>query len=162
MDTLSQRIRHARLNRDLSQHQLAQLTGVSQPTVANWESAGHSPRQSMLNKISIALGVELSWLVAGADQSHENVVKTYLKSPIQHVPIYKDGLTADTQTYTDCIGYVPFSSHHADLYAVLFETDDETADLIKIYSVQSKPHGKPGPDAAICLAEIKLYKYQDL
>ena len=49
------RIRSARREMGLSQAGLAELTDVSQPTVANWERGSHAPRHAALTKIAHAL-----------------------------------------------------------------------------------------------------------
>jgi len=52
---VGQRIKSARQALGLSQSDLADLTDVSQPTVANWEKGSHAPRHATLSKIAGAL-----------------------------------------------------------------------------------------------------------
>jgi DNA-binding XRE family transcriptional regulator len=48
-----------RIERDLTQTELAKLAGISQPAVARLEAAEHEPRLSTLRKVVHALGGEL-------------------------------------------------------------------------------------------------------
>lgn len=89
MNTLQNRIKSTRLEQGLSQAQLAKVTGVSQPTVANWENGSHIPRQKALEKIGTALGVESNWLLSGNYADAHNNVHDYLSRPIRHVPIFR-------------------------------------------------------------------------
>ena len=51
------RIKAARLQKGLSQTQLAQMLGVSQPAVAHWESGAHAPRFALLPRIAAMLDI---------------------------------------------------------------------------------------------------------
>lgn len=62
-----QSIRTMRLNAGLSQTQLAELTGLSQPQIATMERPNSNPTIDTLKKIAEALGVGLSAVVAQWD-----------------------------------------------------------------------------------------------
>lgn len=63
---IGQRIKAARQSAGLSQSRLAELLGVTQPTVSGWE--GHSePSVQMLLRIAEALGTRASVLL-GEDE----------------------------------------------------------------------------------------------
>lgn len=59
-------IKAAREKKGLSQKQLAQLLGVSQPTVSDWESGRKNPTLENLSKIADALGCSVDGLLFGA------------------------------------------------------------------------------------------------
>ncbi|MEM9990064.1 MAG: helix-turn-helix transcriptional regulator, partial [Pseudomonadota bacterium] len=88
--TIGQRIRAARKELTLSQEELADRLGVTQPTVANWESDAHNPRQLMLAKLSEALDVSLGWLAGGetiANLREKHPAAGYLSRATYHVPV---------------------------------------------------------------------------
>ncbi len=90
MSSTGDRIKNARTAQNLSQVDLAHITNVSQPTIANWENNSHVPRQDALNRLSGILKVSTHWLLSGdKDQDGLTLIpQQYLETPIQHVPIY--------------------------------------------------------------------------
>lgn len=67
------RIKRGRLGLGLDQKDLAQIVGVTEKTVSNWEIGHYSPHRS-IGAISAALNVSESWLWHGTaeapDQDH--------------------------------------------------------------------------------------------
>lgn len=51
------RIKAARLQKGMSQTELAERLGVSQPAVAHWESGAHAPRFALLPRIAAILEI---------------------------------------------------------------------------------------------------------
>ncbi len=118
MTRLSDRIKATRLNKGMSQAELATAAQVSQPTVANWESGSHVPRSTVLDRISDALDVETDWLLTGESSFDLQISTNYLSQPTQHIPIY-----SAYDMVRNPIGYMPFSSQLTDLMAIAFDTD---------------------------------------
>lgn len=56
---LGEEVRRLRIQRGLSQQELAEHMGVSQSVVARLEAGGVEPRLSTLDRVAQALGVEL-------------------------------------------------------------------------------------------------------
>lgn len=132
LSTIGDRIRHARKAINLNQASLADRIGVSQPTVANWESGVHDPRRLMLAKLSDTLGVPLSWLSEGARSTQEqdkHPAAAYLRRYLQHVPLisydnagrFVNDTKADPHDWAE--DYIPVTYGAARLFAV-FVTDD--------------------------------------
>ena len=68
MELLSQRIKHARQSKNLSQKQLANHIGVSAPAISQYESNSYfhsEPSIKKLISISEALDVSFEWLATG-------------------------------------------------------------------------------------------------
>ena len=126
MQTLHHRIKSTRLGQNLSQAELAKKTGVSQPTVANWENGSHIPRKEALNRISTSLGVESDWLLSGDYAKAHNSVQDYLSQPIRHVPIYKWPEDPDTLFTRPPEGYLTYPTESTGAFALL-ETNRESA-----------------------------------
>ena len=124
MDNLHDRIRKSRIRQGMSQASLAKQTGVSQPTVANWESGSHVPRKAALERIGTALNVDSLWLLSG-DQAGITAYE-YLDKPIRHLRIFDWPQLG--QSIQDCavIGYLPFPAERSELFA-LSEPDSRSA-----------------------------------
>ena len=91
-DSIGSRIRFARKEKGLSQMDLAVRLGVSQPTIANWESGVHDPRQMTLAKVAKALEIPLSWLASGersAAERDKHPTAAYIRRGLFHVPIVR-------------------------------------------------------------------------
>lgn len=126
-NTIGARIRQARKELGLSQGDLAARLGVSQPTVANWESDVHNPRQLMLAKIGHALEVSLGWLAGGDTVERltpNHPAAAYLSRPVTHVPVLPLEALTDRQSLQSlsaqcaAIDYVPVSMERASLFGV--------------------------------------------
>jgi HTH-type transcriptional regulator/antitoxin HipB len=56
---LGEQIRHLREQRNMTQDELAARSGTSQPAIARTEAGGVEPKLDTLERIGIALGVQL-------------------------------------------------------------------------------------------------------
>jgi len=108
---VGQRIKSARQALGLSQSDLADLTDVSQPTVANWEKGSHAPRHATLSKIAGALkSTPASLLETGAAGGT-------LPLSQHHVPIIAPPLSSDDIDYGAVIGYITVDCEAARPFA---------------------------------------------
>ncbi len=134
--SIGERIRQARKARGLSQADLAKRLGVSQPSVANWESGVHDPRRLVLAKLADSLQTPLDWLAAGdrsSVESDKHAAAAYIRRPVQHVPVISlraamlmaQDVTADPHPMAE--DYIPVTTAIADLFAVFI--DDEAVNL---------------------------------
>ena len=64
MNTLGDRLKSARENKSLSQQEVAERAGMSQPTYYKIES-GKTKRTTYLNDLARVLGVDANWLATG-------------------------------------------------------------------------------------------------
>ena len=60
---LAQNIKYLRGQRKMKQNDLAEIIGVGQPTVGNWEAGRREPKLNMLIHIADHFGVTLDQLV---------------------------------------------------------------------------------------------------
>lgn len=123
MKNLHSRIKETRQTLGLSQASLASSIGVSQPTVANWETGSHIPRKKALEKISTALDVEENWLLSGAEDAKTALMETYLSKPIRHVPIYAWPQQGQKLFGNPPEGFFPYPTEDADSYALIDYAD---------------------------------------
>ena len=65
--TISQRIKELRKDRALTQVQLAQLVGCTQPMITIWESGKCEPTASAILKLSDALDCSTDYLLGKTD-----------------------------------------------------------------------------------------------
>lgn len=148
------RIRLARKQAGLSQSDLSGRLGVSQPTVANWESGVHDPRQLMLAKIAEVLCVPLSWLASGERSSTErdtHAAAAYLRRGLYHVPVIPAEQTAsmldaeNADPHALATDYIPMTSGSSRLFAV-FITDDAMNQALRgnTLAVIDYSHRSPG------------------
>ena len=59
LEAFGQRIRTLRMEKNLSQQQLAELIYVSRKTVGNWEAGNRLPDITMVSRLAVCLGVEI-------------------------------------------------------------------------------------------------------
>ncbi|EMK0756421.1 helix-turn-helix domain-containing protein [Providencia alcalifaciens] len=80
MKTMRDRIKQARLAKDMTQAELADAVGVSPQSVQQWETSTE-PRKNRVMKIAEILGVDANWLLFGRPESEnrKGVVKIELE-----------------------------------------------------------------------------------
>lgn len=66
--TFRQRMRIARVRKNLSQEELADRAGITVDTVSRIETGRHDPRIKTLRLLGRVLDVSLDWLVGQADE----------------------------------------------------------------------------------------------
>ena len=98
MDTdrksIGKRIRDARLNKAMSQDDLATSLGISYQSVQAWERGKSSPNNQRLYTLCLALEISIDWLIAGEIQ------KEGKKMLVETEP---DGSTCITLTDKDAL-----------------------------------------------------------
>jgi len=134
--SLGDRIREARKNGGISQMDLAKRVGVTQPSVANWESGVHDPRRLMIAKIADALDVSPDWLAGGARSSSEadkHPAAAYIRRPLQHTPVISFAEAAklyanpEGDPHAVAEDYIPVTASAEKLFALF--VDDEAVNL---------------------------------
>lgn len=73
METLGERLKHARELKGLTQEELHELSGVSQQTIGHLEKR-RSKKSGFTGELASALGVSLAWLQSGAGEIHGPLV----------------------------------------------------------------------------------------
>ena len=70
-------IKQKRIEKGMTQQQLAEIMNVSQKTVSRWETGYNMPDISLLSSLSAELGVSVSSLLAGEETAVEEETKIY-------------------------------------------------------------------------------------
>ena len=65
-NTLGETLRKIRMEKELSQQQLAEMIHVDRSTIANWERGKRLPDIDMLMKISDTLMIDISYLITAS------------------------------------------------------------------------------------------------
>lgn len=66
---LGKRIKDVRINKNITQHQLAKKLNVNRRTVSRWESGTHIPQTTHLQQIAKLAGKGIIWLLYNEDYS---------------------------------------------------------------------------------------------
>ncbi|MGB3455379.1 MAG: helix-turn-helix transcriptional regulator [Litorimonas sp.] len=116
--TLAKRIKDTRKKHGLSQSELAKKVSVSQPTIANWERGGHTPRPDALSRIAKALGTDPSWLLSGELPAWKNPAHQHLAKPIHHIPVHEWPMGHTDPTTTQPMRYMAVAANVQDVFAL--------------------------------------------
>jgi transcriptional regulator with XRE-family HTH domain len=140
MPNLHSRIKQHRKKLGLSQADMADRCGVSQPTIANWERGGHIPRKDALEKIADCLGVDSVWLLSGELPAGRSPVYQHLNTPIRHIPIFEWTANAKSFANAQPTRYLSLAIELEELFALDSLDHKEFArDSILIFDKKAKP-----------------------
>lgn len=128
MDDFGNRVRLARTRRGLTQRQLADMTGVHQPTIAAVESGKRSPSTAVRTALERALRQRPS----EALEAHRDEVRDAIARAHGTEPLVVGSVARGTDTvYSDLDLMVTFEPHTADL-ADLMGLVDELTNLMGV------------------------------
>ena len=126
---LGDRIRKARLARNLTQGEVAASMGVSRPTETQWENGTHQPETGKMPDLAKVLGVSIDWLMSETDLPMPEPVRAGFIPPPEILgkrdfPVYAatEGGPGIMIVSTDPIDLVPrpwFMGNVKDGYCVL-------------------------------------------
>ncbi|MEM7728447.1 MAG: helix-turn-helix transcriptional regulator [Pseudomonadota bacterium] len=137
--SLAKRLKDARKKLGLSQSALAVRVDVSQPTIANWERGGHTPRPDALSRIADALDTDATWLVSGEMPAWKNPAHQHLAKPIHHIPVYDWPVGAADPTTSQPRRYMAIAADVTELFALLGgEVSGDTDGTVLIFSRSDK------------------------
>lgn len=140
MPNLHSRIKQHRKKLGLSQADMADRCGVSQPTIANWERGGHAPRKDALEKIAHCLGVDSIWLLSGELPAGRSPIHQHLNTPIRHIPIYEWTNSAKAFSNAQPTRYLSLAIELEELFAFdSFDHNEFARDSILIFDKGAEP-----------------------
>jgi len=99
MDTLGERLKHARKNKGFTQDSLAETIGVSRGVIFNLEKNKTEPQTIVINAICQTLNINKDWLINGSGEM-ENTARINQRAKIL-AELYEvvKGLSEDEQLY---------------------------------------------------------------
>lgn len=71
MNTLGDRLRELRIEKELEQKELAKILNVHKGTVSNWENNKRTPDKETLSKISDFFNVTIDYLLCATDERNK-------------------------------------------------------------------------------------------
>ena len=101
-------LKKLRIERGLSQREIAEQIFVTRPTVARWENGNRLPDAVMISRLSQCLDAPVSTLLSAAAKSEEkNVGKSAVKNAAKSVEknVEQTGLTGCMRYYLKTIGW---------------------------------------------------------
>lgn len=97
-------IKRLREAKGLTQNELAEKIGVSSKAVSKWETAKGLPDISLIEPISIALGVSVMELMSGDTVINKNVSANILRSKFYVCPVCANVIRSVGETFVSCCG----------------------------------------------------------
>lgn len=73
IQTLGDLILHTRLSLNISQRKLAELSGVAQSRISNYEKNKNEPSSDNLAKLMKAMGKQVSYVVSDIDETETHI-----------------------------------------------------------------------------------------
>lgn len=99
-------IKTLRERKSLTQKQLADILGVSDKTISKWETSKGYPDITIVEQLSLALGVSLSELFTGNIKENQNLSANLRKSTFYVCPVCGNIISAVGQCNISCCGIV--------------------------------------------------------
>ena len=97
-------IKRLREAKGLTQNELAEKIGVSSKAVSKWETAKGLPDISLIEPISIALGVSVMELMSGDTVINKNMSANILRSKFYVCPVCANVIRSVGETFVSCCG----------------------------------------------------------
>lgn len=94
------RIRKIREDKGLTQSELAKRIGVKPPTISRYESGSNKPSSETLNKIAVALGVDVNMLF------DDTTASNYVSIPELQVRIIDNILSQPKEKLQEILNYI--------------------------------------------------------
>ena len=107
MDTVGQRIKDARAQKNMTQSELADKLNISFTLISQYERGLRNPKEDTLKRIADALEVDVNWLRNGQTlEERDQVMKDHVTKRFKEAEaadVYLDGLTSDERQAVETI-----------------------------------------------------------
>lgn len=97
-------IKRLREAKNMTQNELAEEIGVSSKAVSKWETAKGLPDISLIEPLSMALGVSVMELMSGDTVTNKNVAANIMRSKFYVCPVCGNVIRAMGDTVISCCG----------------------------------------------------------
>jgi transcriptional regulator with XRE-family HTH domain len=85
-NTIGRRIQQARVKKNLTQKQLAELVGKSQRAISHFESEVHEPSASDVMALSLALDIPILYFFGGNAETQSSILEQSLLEEFRKLP----------------------------------------------------------------------------
>jgi len=135
-------IRELRLQKHMTQLQLAELLSVSDKTVSKWETGKGYPDITLLEPIAKAFGVSVTELISGNRISNRNVSANMMRSLFCVCPVCGNVIHTMGEAVVQCHGIrlLPAEPEPADEHHMAFIEKSDGEYYVRIDHEMSKPH----------------------
>ena len=99
-------VRRLRENKNMTQHQLAEIINVSDKAISKWENGRGYPDISLIEPLANALGVSVIELFSGEDVINTNRSFNMLRSKIYVCPVCGNVIQSTGEAVVSCCGIV--------------------------------------------------------
>lgn len=135
-------IKRLREAKGLTQNELAEKIGVSSKAVSKWETAKGLPDISLIEPISIALGVSVMELMSGDTVINKNMSANILRSKFYVCPVCANVIRSVGETFVSCCGVTlpPLEAEEPDDKHIVVVERVEDEYFITVKHDMSKSH----------------------
>ena len=135
-------IKQLRESRNMTQADLAEKIGVSSKTVSKWETGKGLPDISLLQPLSLALGISLIELMNGKHITNKNVSANMLRCKFYVCPVCGNVIHSMGDAVVSCCGITlpPLEAEDADDTQVITIEKVEDEQFITIDHPMTKQH----------------------
>ncbi|MBQ6873476.1 MAG: helix-turn-helix domain-containing protein [Clostridia bacterium] len=126
----------------ITQQQLAEQLGVSSKAVSKWETAKGLPDISLIEPLSLALGVSVAELISGETVINKNTSSNILFSKFYVCPVCGNVIHATGEAVISChgISLPPLEAEEADDEHGIVIEDTEDEKFITVRHEMTKSH----------------------
>ncbi|MGN1328900.1 MAG: helix-turn-helix domain-containing protein [Eubacterium sp.] len=160
-----QTIKRLRESKGYTQLRLAEILSVSDKAVSKWETGKGLPDISLLEPLSVALGVSVAELFSGKPAINQNLSANMLKSKIYVCPICSNIIFSAGESFVSCCGVnlpVLDGEEHNNKHDIKAEIVDGEY-LISVNHPMTKEHyiSFISYVTTNCIETVKLYPESD-
>ena len=135
-------IKEMRLQKQMTQLQLAQALSVSDKTISKWETGKGYPDITLLEPIADAFGISLTELISGNRAENRNVSANMLRSKLYVCPVCGNVIHTMGEAVIQCHGVrlLPAEPEPADERHMVFVEKVEDEYYVRIDHEMTKQH----------------------
>ncbi|MBR4868139.1 MAG: helix-turn-helix domain-containing protein [Clostridia bacterium] len=135
-------IKTLRESRGLTQLELADCLGVSDKTISKWETAKGLPDITLVEPLSLALGVSVAELMTGDIVNNRNLSSNVLRSKFYVCPVCGNAIHSMGDAVIACCGVTlpPLEAEEADEKHSLTVESVEDEQFITVHHSMTKEH----------------------
>ena len=135
-------IKRLREKKNLTQTQLAKMIGVSSKAVSKWETGKGLPDISLIEPLSLALGVSVMELMSGDTVINKNISSNVIRSKFYVCPVCGNAIHTMGDTVISCCGIMlpPLEAEDIDNAHEITIEKVEDEHFITVHHDMTKSH----------------------